>query len=158
MTILGRTSSALPERLSSYSHDVAHTSPAGDEVQLAADHVGVTVAQLERRIHARVGERGLTKAVRDLGQLVVLVQTEAGESELSNKIWQKISLLPRTQVGGHEVTSSEPCGNALALVPSRHRRPPPRPAVVPRCVRELPTAGQTALFPQHRARCPTGAR
>jgi hypothetical protein len=40
------------------------------------------VAQLERRIHARFGERGLTKAVRDLGQLVVLVQTEAGESHV----------------------------------------------------------------------------
>jgi hypothetical protein len=59
---------------------VAQTSPAGDEVQLAAGHVGATVAQLERRIHARFGERGLTKAVRDLGQLVVLVQTEAGQS------------------------------------------------------------------------------
>jgi hypothetical protein len=61
---------------------VAQTSPAGDEIQLAADHVGSTVAQLERRIHARFGERGLTKAVRDLGQLVVLVQTEAGESHV----------------------------------------------------------------------------
>jgi hypothetical protein len=61
---------------------VAQTSPAGDEVQLAAGHVGATVAQLERRIHARFGERGLTKAVRDLGQLVVLVQTEAGESHV----------------------------------------------------------------------------
>jgi hypothetical protein len=61
---------------------VAHTSPAGDEVQLAAGHVWATVAQLERRIHARFGERGLTKAVRDLGQLVVLVQTEAGQSHL----------------------------------------------------------------------------
>jgi hypothetical protein len=61
---------------------VAHTSPAGDEVQLAAGHVGATVAHLERRIHARFGERGLTKAVRDLGQLVVLVQTEAGQSRI----------------------------------------------------------------------------
>ena len=59
---------------------MAQTSPAGDEIQLAAGHVGATVAHLERRIHARFGERGLTKAVRDLGQLVVLVQTEAGES------------------------------------------------------------------------------
>jgi len=59
---------------------VAHTSPAGDEVQLAADHVGTTVAQLERRINARFGERGLTKAARDLGHLVVLVQSEADES------------------------------------------------------------------------------
>lgn len=61
---------------------MAQTSPAGDEIQLAADHVGTTVAQLERRIHARFGERGLTKAVRDLGQLVKRVQTEAGESHV----------------------------------------------------------------------------
>jgi hypothetical protein len=59
---------------------VATTSPAGDTVQLAAEHVGATVAQLERRILARFGERGLTKAARDLGQLVVLVQSEADES------------------------------------------------------------------------------
>ena len=56
---------------------MATTSPAGDTVQLAAEHVGATVAQLERRILARFGERGLTKAARDLGQLVVLVQSEA---------------------------------------------------------------------------------
>jgi hypothetical protein len=59
---------------------VATTSPAGDTVQLAAEHVGSTVAQLERRIFARFGERGLTKAARDLGQLVVLVQSEADQS------------------------------------------------------------------------------
>jgi hypothetical protein len=59
---------------------VAKTSPAGDYVRLAADHVGDTVAQLERRIHARFGERGLTKAVRDLGRLVELVRTEADQS------------------------------------------------------------------------------
>jgi hypothetical protein len=59
---------------------VARTSPAGDEVQLAADHVGSTVAQLERRIDARFGERGLTKAARDLGYLVDLVRNEAGQS------------------------------------------------------------------------------
>ena len=59
---------------------MARTSPAGDEVQLSADHVGATVAQLERRIEARFGERGLTKASRDLGQLVVRVRSEAGES------------------------------------------------------------------------------
>ena len=58
------------------------TSPAGDEVQLVADHVGATVAQLERRIHARFGERGLTKAARDLRDLVQLVETEAGQSHL----------------------------------------------------------------------------
>jgi hypothetical protein len=61
---------------------VAQTSPAGDEIQLAADHVGATVAHLERRIHARFGERGLTKAVRDLGHLVALVQTEADQSHV----------------------------------------------------------------------------
>jgi hypothetical protein len=59
---------------------VARTSPAGDEIQLAADHVGATVAQLERRIFARFGERGLTKAARDLGHLVVFVQSGAGQS------------------------------------------------------------------------------
>jgi hypothetical protein len=59
---------------------VARTSPAGDEVLLAADHVGTTVAHLERRIFARFGERGLTKVARDLGQLVVLVQTQAEQS------------------------------------------------------------------------------
>jgi hypothetical protein len=59
---------------------VASTSPAGDEIQLAAEHVGTTVAQLERRIFARFGERGLTKAARDLGHLVVLVQDGAGQS------------------------------------------------------------------------------
>jgi hypothetical protein len=59
---------------------VARTSPAGDEIQLAADHVGITVAHLERRIFARFGERGLTKAARDLGHLVVLVQSQAEQS------------------------------------------------------------------------------
>lgn len=59
---------------------MANTSPAGDQIQLAAEHVGGTVAQLERRIDARFGERGLTKAARDLGQLVVLVQTETEQS------------------------------------------------------------------------------
>lgn len=56
------------------------TSPAGDEVQLVADHVGATVEQLERRIHARFGERGLTRAARDLRQLVLLVQDTADQS------------------------------------------------------------------------------
>jgi hypothetical protein len=59
---------------------VVISRPPGDEVRLKADHVGDTVAQLERRIHARFGERGLTKAVRDLGALVVLVQNERDES------------------------------------------------------------------------------
>ena len=58
------------------------TSPAGDEVQLVADHVGATVEQLERRIHARFGERGLTKAARDLRQLVLMVQDQAGQSRV----------------------------------------------------------------------------
>ena len=59
---------------------MARTSPAGDEIQLAAGHVGTTVAHLERRIFARFGERGLTKAARDLGQLVALVETQADQS------------------------------------------------------------------------------
>ena len=59
---------------------MASTSPAGDKVQLAADHVGATVAHLERRIDARFGERGLTKVARDLGQLVVQVESEADRS------------------------------------------------------------------------------
>ena len=58
------------------------TSPAGDEVQLVAEHVGATVAQLERRIQARFGERGLTKAARDLHALVQQVETEAGQSHI----------------------------------------------------------------------------
>jgi hypothetical protein len=61
---------------------VTNTSPAGDEVQLAAGHVGATVTQLERRIKARFGERGLTKAARDLGRLVALVETEAAQSHV----------------------------------------------------------------------------
>jgi hypothetical protein len=59
---------------------VATTSPAGDEVQLVATHVGATVRHLERRIGARFGERGLTKAARDLAGLVALVESEAGQS------------------------------------------------------------------------------
>ncbi|WP_319452231.1 MULTISPECIES: hypothetical protein [unclassified Mycobacterium] len=59
---------------------MASTSPAGDKVQLVADHVGATVAHLERRIDARFGERGLTKVARDLGQLVELVESEADRS------------------------------------------------------------------------------
>jgi hypothetical protein len=59
---------------------VARTSPAGDTIQLAAEIVADTVGQLERRIRARFGERGLTKAARDLGKLVVMVSDEAGQS------------------------------------------------------------------------------
>lgn len=58
------------------------TSPAGDEVRLVAAHVHATVQQLERRIQARFGERGLTKAARDLGQLVTIVQSTAGQSQI----------------------------------------------------------------------------
>lgn len=58
------------------------TSPAGDEVQLVAEHVGATVAQLERRIHARFGDRGLTRAARDLGDLVDVVQQASGASQV----------------------------------------------------------------------------
>jgi hypothetical protein len=78
---VGRTrSSAVEARRHPYSRDVAKTSPSGDEIQLAADHVGATVTQLERRIDARFGERGLTKAARDLGHLVARVRSEAGQS------------------------------------------------------------------------------
>jgi hypothetical protein len=59
---------------------VAQRSPAGDEIQLSAEHVGATVAHLERRIFARFGERGLTKASRDLAKLILLVQREAAIS------------------------------------------------------------------------------
>jgi len=59
---------------------MATTSSSGDPVQLAAGHVGGTVVRLERRIDARFGERGLTKAARDLGKLVTLVETEAAQS------------------------------------------------------------------------------
>ncbi len=59
---------------------MAKASPSGDEIQLSADHVGDTVAQLERRVDARFGERGLTKAARDLGDLVALARSEASES------------------------------------------------------------------------------
>jgi hypothetical protein len=61
---------------------VPTTSPAGDEVQLVADHVGATVAQLERRIRARFGDRGLTRAARDLADLVDVVQQSAGHSRV----------------------------------------------------------------------------
>lgn len=57
-------------------------TPAGDPIKLSGDHVAATVEQLRRRIDARFGERGLTKAARDLGHLVVLVQTEAGQSHV----------------------------------------------------------------------------
>jgi hypothetical protein len=70
---------------------VARTSPAGDAVQLAADHVGATVGHLERRIHARFGERGLTKAARDLGRLVVLVQSQAEESHDRLRRWTLVA-------------------------------------------------------------------
>lgn len=59
---------------------MAAQSPSGDKVQLDAEHVGATVAQLERRIQARFGERGLTKAARDLGRLVDDVRSGAGQS------------------------------------------------------------------------------
>jgi hypothetical protein len=61
---------------------VTRVSPAGDKVQLAAGHIGSTVDRLERRIEARFGERGLTKAARDLGGLVARVETEAGQSHV----------------------------------------------------------------------------
>jgi hypothetical protein len=68
-----------PEQLASPGSEPT-ASPAGDKIQLVGDHVGATVERLERRIYARFGQRGLTKAARDLRQLVDLVQAEAGES------------------------------------------------------------------------------
>jgi len=58
-----------------------------------ADHVGATVAQLERRIHTRFGERGLTKAARDLAHLVVLVGDEAA---LSRARLRRMTVTART--------------------------------------------------------------
>src|SRR5262245_57779631 len=58
------------------------TSPAGDEVQLVAHHVGHTVDHLERRIRARFGDRGLTRAALDLRRLVDEVHNEADQSHL----------------------------------------------------------------------------
>jgi len=66
----------------SYSRVVPTTSPAGDEVQLVAGHVGATVEQLELRINARFGDRGLTRAALDLRRLVDEVETEAGQSHV----------------------------------------------------------------------------
>ncbi len=86
---------------------MAQTSPAGDEIQLAAGHVGATVAHLERRIHARFGERGLTKAARDLAQLVVLVQTEAGQSRVR---------LRRTTLAGRAASITIIAATLLVLV------------------------------------------
>jgi hypothetical protein len=76
-----------------YPQGVATTSPAGDEVQLAADHVGATVDQLERRIRARFGDRGLTRAAKDLRRLVEEVQTEAAQSHVRLR---RTTLIART--------------------------------------------------------------
>ncbi len=69
------------------------TSPAGDEVQLVALHVGHTVDQLERRIRARFGDRGLTRAALDLRRLVDEVQSEAGQSHIRLR---RTTLIART--------------------------------------------------------------
>ena len=61
---------------------MANTTPGGDQIKLSGEHVSATVEQLQRRIDARFGERGLTKTARDLAQLVVLVQTEATQSHV----------------------------------------------------------------------------
>ncbi len=76
-----------------YARDVATTSPAGDEVQLVADHVGATVDQLERRIRARFGDRGLTRAAKDLRRLVDDVQQGAGQSHIRLR---RTTLIART--------------------------------------------------------------
>ena len=69
------------------------TSPAGDEVQLVAHHVGHTVEHLERRIRARFGDRGLTRAALDLRRLVEEVETEAGQSHIRLR---RTTLIART--------------------------------------------------------------
>jgi hypothetical protein len=69
------------------------TSPAGDEVQLAAHHVGHTVEHLERRIRARFGDRGLTRAALDLRRLVEEVESEAGQSHIRLR---RTTLIART--------------------------------------------------------------
>ena len=83
------------------------TSPAGDEVQLVAEHVGATVAQLERRIRARFGDRGLTRAARDLADLVDVVQQSAGDSQVR---------LHRTTVLARVVSVTIVVATAVALV------------------------------------------
>ncbi|MEO3759283.1 hypothetical protein ABGB19_13475 [Mycobacterium sp. B14F4] len=55
--------------------------PNGDQVKLAGEHIAATVEQVQRRIDARFGERGLTKTARDLARLVLLVQTAATQSQ-----------------------------------------------------------------------------
>lgn len=56
---------------------MAKTIPVDDRVRLNGVHVAATVEQLERRIDARFGQRGLTKTARELGQLVMSVDDEA---------------------------------------------------------------------------------
>jgi hypothetical protein len=90
---------------------VSSTSAAGDEVQLVAEHVGATVDQLERRIAARFGERGLTKAARDLSALVDTVQQQAGASQLR---------LHRTTILARAVSVTIVVATVVALVITRH--------------------------------------
>ncbi|MGE2722189.1 hypothetical protein [Mycolicibacterium celeriflavum] len=59
---------------------MARTSAAGERVRLDGAHVATTVEQLERRIDARFGQRGLTKTARELGQLVLSVDDKAARS------------------------------------------------------------------------------
>jgi hypothetical protein len=68
------------------------------------------VAQLERRIFARFGERGLTKASRDLGRLVVLVQSEAGQSRARLR---RMTLAART--GGITIVAATVIGLVFSL-------------------------------------------
>ena len=83
--------------------DVSTTSPAGDEVQLVADHVGATVEQLERRIRARFGDRGLTRAARDLRRLVDAVQqSRPGQSHSGCAVRRSLArAISVTIVRGH---------------------------------------------------------
>ncbi|MFZ0832141.1 MAG: hypothetical protein WAM92_03470 [Mycobacterium sp.] len=88
-----------------------NASPAGDQVQLAAGHVSATVTQLERRIFARFGERGLTKAARDLGHLVVFVESGAGQSR---------DRLRRTTIAARAASIAIVAATLAALVLSLH--------------------------------------
>jgi len=65
-------------RRSCNSGHVATTSPAGDQVQLVADHVGATVGLNADQLYHYLN-----------------YCSETLITELCNKIWQKISLLPR---------------------------------------------------------------
>lgn len=86
---------------------MVNATPAGDPIKLSGEHVGATVAHLGRRIDARFGERGLTKTARDLGHLVELVQTEAGQSHVR---------LRRTTLGARTASIAIIAATLIALL------------------------------------------